>query len=81
LCSLSFCSLGPRVAAGTAGLAVNNSASGAAASCILALASAAATNLAFLFKHRGAVLALPIRVRHRLRSAAGLFRSRWFLVG
>jgi drug/metabolite transporter (DMT)-like permease len=48
---------------------------------ILALASAVATNLAFLFKHRGAVLAPPIRVRHPLRSAAGLFRSRWFLVG
>jgi hypothetical protein len=48
---------------------------------ILALASALATNLSFLFKHRGAVLAPPIRVRHPLRSAVGLFRSRWFLVG
>jgi drug/metabolite transporter (DMT)-like permease len=48
---------------------------------ILALASALATNLAFLFKHRGAVLAPPIRVRHPLRSAADLFRSKWFLVG
>ena len=47
----------------------------------LALAAAAATNLAFLFKHRGAVLAPPISVRHPLRSAVGLFRSRWFLVG
>ena len=48
---------------------------------ILAVASAVATNLAFLFKHRGAVLAPPIEVRHPLRSAAGLFRSRWFAVG
>jgi drug/metabolite transporter (DMT)-like permease len=48
---------------------------------ILALASAVATNLAFLFKHRGAVFAPPILVRHPLRSAAGLFRSRWFLIG
>jgi drug/metabolite transporter (DMT)-like permease len=48
---------------------------------ILALASALATNVAFLFKHRGAVLAPPIRVRHPLRSAVGLFRSKWFLVG
>ena len=47
----------------------------------LALASAVATNLAFLFKHRGAVLAPPIQARHLLRSAIGLFRSRWFLVG
>jgi drug/metabolite transporter (DMT)-like permease len=48
---------------------------------LLALASALGTNVAFLFKQRGAVLAPPIRVRHPLRSAAGLFRSRWFLVG
>ena len=48
---------------------------------ILALASALATNVAFLFKHRGAVLAPPIRVRHPLRSAVGLFGSKWFLVG
>jgi drug/metabolite transporter (DMT)-like permease len=48
---------------------------------ILAVASALATNLGFLFKQRGAVLAPPIRVRHPLRSAADLFRSRWFLVG
>jgi drug/metabolite transporter (DMT)-like permease len=48
---------------------------------ILALASAMATNLAFLFKQRGAVVAPPIEVRRPLRSAIGLFRSRWFLVG
>jgi drug/metabolite transporter (DMT)-like permease len=48
---------------------------------ILALASAVATNLAFLFKQRGAVLAPPITVRHPLRSAAGLFRSKWFAIG
>jgi drug/metabolite transporter (DMT)-like permease len=46
-----------------------------------ALACALATNVAFLFKHRGAVLAPPVAVRHPLRSAAGLFRSRWFTVG
>jgi drug/metabolite transporter (DMT)-like permease len=47
----------------------------------LALASALGTNVAFLFKHRGAVLAPPIRVRHPLRSAADLFASRWFAIG
>jgi drug/metabolite transporter (DMT)-like permease len=47
----------------------------------LALASAVATNVAFLLKHRGAVLAPPILARHPLRSAIGLFSSRWFLVG
>jgi len=48
---------------------------------ILAVVSAVATNLAFLFKHRGAVVAPPIRARHPLRSAVGLFRSKWFAVG
>ena len=48
---------------------------------ILAFASAVATNLAFLLKHRGAVLAPPMEVRRPLRSAVGLFRSRWFAVG
>jgi drug/metabolite transporter (DMT)-like permease len=47
----------------------------------LALASALATNVAFLFKQRGAVLAPPVLVGHPLRSAAGLFRSRWFALG
>jgi drug/metabolite transporter (DMT)-like permease len=47
----------------------------------LALACALATNVAFLFKHRGAVLAPAVRVRHPLRSAAGLFRSKWFTIG
>jgi drug/metabolite transporter (DMT)-like permease len=47
----------------------------------LALASALATNVAFLLKQRGAVLAPPVHVRHPLRSAAGLFSSKWFSVG
>jgi drug/metabolite transporter (DMT)-like permease len=46
-----------------------------------ALACALGTNVAFLFKHRGVVLAPPVRVRHPLRSAADLFRSKWFAVG
>ncbi len=47
----------------------------------LALACAVATNVAFLLKQRGAVRAPPVRVRHPLRSAVDLFRSRWFAVG
>jgi drug/metabolite transporter (DMT)-like permease len=47
----------------------------------LALGSALGTNIAFLFKQRGAVLAPPVRARHPLRSAAGLFRTRWFSLG
>ena len=47
----------------------------------LALACALATNVAFLFKHRGAVLAAPVRVQHPLRSAVDLFRSKWFTIG
>ena len=47
----------------------------------LALACAVATSVAFLLKHRGAVLAPDVQVRHPLRSAADLFRSRWFAIG
>ena len=47
----------------------------------LALACALATSISFLLKQRGAVSAPPVRVRHPLRSAADLFRSRWFAVG
>ncbi len=48
---------------------------------LFALASALATNVAFLLKYRGAVCAAPMRVRHPLGSAAALFRSKWFAVG
>lgn len=48
---------------------------------ILAVGSAFGTNVGFLFKQRGAVLAQPIRLRHPVRSAADLFRSKWFVVG
>jgi drug/metabolite transporter (DMT)-like permease len=47
----------------------------------LALACALATSVSFLLKERGAVSAPPVRVRHPLRSAAELFRSKWFAVG
>lgn len=47
----------------------------------LGLASALATNVAFLLKHRGALLAPPVDARPPLHSAAGLFRSKWIAVG
>ena len=47
----------------------------------LALGSALGTSVAFLFKQRGAVLAPPVRARHPVQSAVGLFRSRWFSLG
>jgi len=52
-----------------------------AAGLALALGAALGTNVAFLFKQRGAVLAPAVRGRHPLRSAVGLFRSRWFALG
>jgi drug/metabolite transporter (DMT)-like permease len=47
----------------------------------LALACALATSVSFLLKQRGAISAPPVHARHPLRSAAELFRSKWFAVG
>jgi len=48
---------------------------------LFALLCAFATNLAFLYKHRGAALAAKVDVRHPVRSAVALFRSPWFAIG
>jgi hypothetical protein len=48
---------------------------------ICALLSALGTNLAFLFKHRGAVAAPDVDMSHPLRSAIDLFRSKWWSIG
>jgi drug/metabolite transporter (DMT)-like permease len=48
---------------------------------LLALACAFATNLAFLWKQRGAVAAPDVNIRHPLRSAASLFASKWWAIG
>jgi multidrug transporter EmrE-like cation transporter len=46
-----------------------------------AAASALGTNLAFLFKHRGAVAAPDVDVREPVRSTIDLFASKWWTVG
>jgi drug/metabolite transporter (DMT)-like permease len=48
---------------------------------LLALGCALATNLAFLWKQRGAVAAPDINMRRPLASAAALFRSKWWAIG
>jgi drug/metabolite transporter (DMT)-like permease len=48
---------------------------------LFALLCAFATNLAFLYKHRGACAAPTVDVRHPVRAAIGLFRSPWFAIG
>jgi drug/metabolite transporter (DMT)-like permease len=48
---------------------------------VLAVASAVATSAAFLCKQRGAVAAPAVDGLHPLRSAADLFRSRWWTIG
>ena len=48
---------------------------------VCALLSALGTNLAFLFKHRGAVAAPDVDMRHPLHSAVDLFRSTWWSIG
>jgi hypothetical protein len=48
---------------------------------LLALACALATNIGFLYKHRGACAAPPVDIRHPLRTAHALFSSRLFAIG
>jgi drug/metabolite transporter (DMT)-like permease len=48
---------------------------------LLALGCALATNLAFLWKHRGAIEAPAVDIRHPARSAKGLFTSKWWTIG
>ncbi len=48
---------------------------------VCALLSALGTNLAFLFKHRGAIAAPDVDMRHPWRSAVDLFRSKWWSIG
>jgi hypothetical protein len=48
---------------------------------ILALGCATFSGVALLCKHRGAVAAPDVAMRSPLRSAAALFRSRWWAIG
>jgi len=48
---------------------------------LLALLCAFASNLGFFFKHRGACEAPSVDIRHPLRTARGLWSSRWFAIG
>jgi drug/metabolite transporter (DMT)-like permease len=47
----------------------------------LSLACAFLTNVSGLCKHRGAIAAPAVSFRHPARSAASLFRSRWWTIG
>src|SRR5918997_4947532 len=47
----------------------------------LAFLCAFTTNLAFLYKHRGARRAPDVEWSHPLRSGANLFKSKWFAIG
>src|SRR3954451_9979420 len=48
---------------------------------VLAAASAAASQVGFLLRHRGAVAADDVDARHPLRSAISLFKSKWWTLG
>lgn len=48
---------------------------------LLATACALATNIGFLYKHRGARQAEPVNFAHPLRSARSLFSKRLFAIG
>lgn len=46
-----------------------------------ALATAFASIVGFLYKHRGAVESPPVEARRPVRSSLALFRSRWYTIG
>jgi len=48
---------------------------------LLALLCASASNLSFLYKHRGACTACTVDIRHPLRTAYSLWSQRWFAIG
>src|SRR5215213_3388297 len=48
---------------------------------LLALFCAFASNLAFLYKHRGCSTACTVDIRHPLRTAISLWSQRWFALG
>jgi len=48
---------------------------------LLALLCAFATNLGFLYKHRGACAAPPVDVRRPMKTAVALWSSKWFALG
>jgi drug/metabolite transporter (DMT)-like permease len=48
---------------------------------LLALGCAIATQLGFLYKHRGANEAPSVDIRHPLASGKSLFMSKWFAIG
>jgi drug/metabolite transporter (DMT)-like permease len=48
---------------------------------LLAAVAALITQVGFLLRHRGAVAAPDVDVRRPLRSAAALFRSKWWTIG
>src|ERR687896_569583 len=48
---------------------------------LLALATAFASVVGFLYKHRGAVESPPVEPRRPVSSSLALFRSRWYTLG
>ena len=48
---------------------------------LIALLCAFASNLAFLYKHRGCGTACTVDIRHPLRTAVSLWSQRWFAIG
>lgn len=48
---------------------------------LFALATAFASVVGFLYKHRGAVESPPVEARRPVRTSLALFRSRWYTIG
>src|SRR3954449_1993552 len=48
---------------------------------LIAFACAVATQLGFLYKHKGACAAAKVDIRRPVKTVAALFSSRWFAIG
>jgi hypothetical protein len=48
---------------------------------LLALATAFASVVGFLYKHRGAIESPPVEMRRPIRTSLALFRSHWYVLG
>src|SRR2546423_13174170 len=74
-------SAGAGFSRGTSGQALRRVHARVVIGLLLALACAAGASLGGLWKQKGALQSRAVDIRHPVRTAVALFRSRWFALG